>query len=216
MWILGFTPSSICASYSVLILHSVLSCHVVLGGCLPLVFMVFWTQVLGIPSHSAVIMHWVWSGLSSPALFGITRSLEVISTGGKQSNNWENKRDQYLILCSQPTFPKPHLYWFLWATLPFLGNQSLCSAGEQVSMTYSCFWRGKDGCLPELPGGGREALSGLLWTNSLPWPGWHGYWSGLILVLDWRLTKSRVGREMWVSSHMVEKRLVSSVEENEL
>lgn len=59
------------------------------------------------PSSS---MHQACSGLSSLVLSGISRRLEVASTGGERSNNWENKRDQYLILGSQSTFSEPHLY----------------------------------------------------------------------------------------------------------
>lgn len=122
VWSLGFIPGSVHASSLVFILCSVQCCHVVLEDLFPLCSWFFWTWVLGIPSGSAVFVHWVCSGPSSLVLFGIRRRLEVASTGGEQSNNWENKWDQYLILCSQPTFSKPHLYWFLWVTLPFLGE----------------------------------------------------------------------------------------------
>lgn len=99
-------------------LNPKLSCTV--GGISSPACMVF-LGMLGILSRSATIMYPVCSGLSSPVLSGIRRRLEVASTGGEQSNNWENKRDQYLILSSQPTLSKPHLYWFLGVTLPFLG-----------------------------------------------------------------------------------------------
>ena len=62
--------------------------------------------VLGIPSCPAFVMHRVCPGLSFLVLFGVRKRLEVSSTGGEQSSNWENKWDQYLILCSQPAFFK--------------------------------------------------------------------------------------------------------------
>lgn len=62
--------------------------------------------VLGIPSCPAFVMHQVCPGLSFLVLFGVRKRLEVSFAGGEQSSNWENKWDQYLILCSQPAFFK--------------------------------------------------------------------------------------------------------------
>lgn len=93
----------------------------------------FLDTVLGIPSYPAFITHRVRPGLSFLVLFGVRKRLEVSSAGGEQSSNWENKWDQYLILCSQPAFFKAS------SVLISVGDASLswvitlCSASEQVS-----------------------------------------------------------------------------------
>lgn len=173
---LGFTAGPVS---SVWILHSIVSCHTVLGvvwGSLFPVFLVFWTQVLGIPLCSAIVMHRVCSGLSFLVLFGVRRRLEVSSAGGKQNNNWKNKWDQYLI-CSQPAFFKASSVLISvgdtslsWIISPFVHQVNkwavlllLCRSRDGC-LTLSC-WKEREGG-PEWP----------LWaTFSVQWPGWPGY-----------------------------------------
>lgn len=153
-------------------------------------------------------MHWVCLGLSFLVLFGVRKRLEVSFAGGEQSSNWENKWDQYLILCSQPAFFKASY------VLISVGDTSLSWVispfAQQVNKWAVLFllYRSKDACLTPSCWKGREGgPEGPLWaTFSVQWPGWPGYFF-------WPHSCSRLkphmfavgtwSRAMWLSSSMV-------------